>query len=137
MREPLATERSRPVYAGWQFEQTSSDWPAPVECVSITVPQDEQVNVARVSSGWIVLFIGDSSLVAYSSKRLEPCVYSGRTTLVASAARAIEQLQEFVRCEFDIFVAPLGRAIHTGDQAVAVHASEVPVDECVPRLRLV
>jgi hypothetical protein len=54
-----------------------------------------------------------------------------------SASCAVEVLQEFVGCQFNVLVAPLGRPELTGDQAYAMDAAEVPVDEAISRLGLV
>jgi len=53
MREPVATERSRPVYAGWQFEHVSTMSSLLVERVVNVSPHVEQRTVVSVSSGWI------------------------------------------------------------------------------------
>jgi hypothetical protein len=42
-----------------------------------------------------------------------------------------------VRCELDLLVPPLGRAVVARDQAHPVEPPEVAVHECVARLRLV
>jgi len=47
---------------------------------------------------------------------------------------AIEMLQEIVRSEFDLFVAPLRRPILASDQARSVNSSKVSVDESVSAL---
>src|ERR1700752_4174439 len=47
----------------------------------------------------------------------------------------VERLQEVVRGQLDLLVAPLRRAVVTGDQAHPVQPPEVPVDEGVAGLR--
>ena len=54
-----------------------------------------------------------------------------------SAAPGVELLQEVVGGELDLLVAPLGRPVQAGDQADAVDAPEVAVDERVAGLGLV
>jgi hypothetical protein len=54
-----------------------------------------------------------------------------------SATRSVEELQQLVSDELDLLVAPLRSPVVAGDQAGAVQATEVPVDECVARLGLV
>jgi len=41
-RSPLATARSFPVYAGWQFEQTSTEIACAVELMLNDAPHEEQ-----------------------------------------------------------------------------------------------
>ena len=53
-----------------------------------------------------------------------------------SAADAVEVLQEVVRRELDLLVAPLGGAVDARDQPAAVDPAEVAVDERVARLGL-
>src|SRR5918994_7535664 len=53
-----------------------------------------------------------------------------------SGAGFIQELQQLVSCEFDLFVPPLCCTVVAGDQASAVQAAEVSVDECVASLRL-
>ena len=48
-----------------------------------------------------------------------------------SAARSVEELQQLVSGELDLLVAPLRGAVVAGDQAGAVQATEIAVDECV------
>src|SRR3954447_10406965 len=52
-------------------------------------------------------------------------------------ALRIQVLQQLVRSQLDLLVAPLGRAVMTGDQAHAMHAAKVAVHERVAPLRLV
>jgi hypothetical protein len=49
-----------------------------------------------------------------------------------SAAALVEVLEEAVGGELDLLVAPFGGPILAGDQAHAVDAAEVAVDEVVP-----
>ena len=51
-------------------------------------------------------------------------------------ARAVEQLQQVVRRQLHVLVAPLGRAVDAGDQPGAVDAAEIAVHEGVAGLRL-
>jgi hypothetical protein len=51
MRLPRCVGRSRPVYAGWQLEQTSTTISLRVERVTKVFPQEVQRTVASVSSG--------------------------------------------------------------------------------------
>jgi hypothetical protein len=51
MRLPLRVARSTPVYAGWQFEHTSTTISLSVEWVANVFPHVEQRTVASVSSG--------------------------------------------------------------------------------------
>jgi hypothetical protein len=51
MRPALATARSRPVYAGWQFEQTSTETASAVERIWKDAPQDEQRTSMRCVFG--------------------------------------------------------------------------------------
>jgi hypothetical protein len=53
-----------------------------------------------------------------------------------SGAGSIQELQQLVSRQLDLLVAPLGRSVVAGDQAGSMEATEVPVDECVPRLGL-
>ena len=57
-------------------------------------------------------------------------------TYLPSGALRVEQLQQLVGRELDVLVAPLGGPILTRDQPRPVDATEVPVDERVPGLRL-
>ena len=52
------------------------------------------------------------------------------------AADLVEQLQEVMRGELDLLVAPLRRAVYARDQTGAMDAAEVAVHERVTRLRL-
>src|SRR4051812_303245 len=54
-----------------------------------------------------------------------------------SRAARVEALEQLVRGQLDLLVAPLGGAIVARDQPHAVHAAEVSVDERVARLRAV
>src|SRR5580658_8837001 len=58
-------------------------------------------------------------------------------TALGSGGELIQALQELVGGELDLLVPPLGRPVHAGDDAHAVDAPEVPVDERVPGLGLV
>jgi hypothetical protein len=51
MRSPLRTARSTPVYAGWQFEQTSVMSSPRVERVVNVLPHEVQRTVVSTSSG--------------------------------------------------------------------------------------
>ena len=51
-------------------------------------------------------------------------------------ARAVEQLQQVVRRQLHVLVAPLGRAVDAGDQPGAVDAAEIAVHEGVAGLGL-
>jgi hypothetical protein len=53
MRLPLRAARSTPVYAGWQFEQTSRTSSGRFERVVNVAPHDVQRTVVSVSSGSI------------------------------------------------------------------------------------
>jgi hypothetical protein len=53
---------------------------------------------------------------------------------LGSAADAVEVLQQVVRRELDLLVAPLGGAVDARDQPAAVDPAEVAVDERVARL---
>ena len=63
--------------------------------------------------------------------------YRALAEVAALAALRVEPLQQLVGGELDRLVAPLGGAVHAGDQPHAVDAAEVAVDERVARLRLV
>src|SRR5215207_10305158 len=54
-----------------------------------------------------------------------------------SGACAVEQLQQLVGGELDLLVAPLRGSVVARDQAHAVDATEISVDERVPRLGFV
>ena len=56
---------------------------------------------------------------------------------LGSGALRVETLQQVVRSQLDLFVAPLRGAIVTGNQTHAMDAAEIAVDECVPGLGLV
>src|SRR5215218_905924 len=62
---------------------------------------------------------------------------SGRARRQLSAAALVEVLEEVVGGELDLLVAPFGGPVQAGDQAHAVQAAEVAVDEGVPGLSLV
>jgi hypothetical protein len=53
-----------------------------------------------------------------------------------SGSGSIQELQQLVRRQLDLLVSPLGGAVVAGDQARAVQAAEVSVDEGVTRLGL-
>jgi hypothetical protein len=55
----------------------------------------------------------------------------------ASGAGSIQELQEIVRCQLDLLVPPLGGAVMARNEAGAVEAAEVSVDEGVSSLGLV
>jgi hypothetical protein len=55
----------------------------------------------------------------------------------ASGARSIQELQEIVGRELDLLVSPFCGAVMARDQAGAVEATEVSVDEGVSRLSLI
>ena len=67
------------------------------------------------------------------------CLVFGRAlrTHEGSAAALVEVLEEVVGGQLDLLVAPLGGPVLAGDQAHAVEAAEVAVDEGVPSLGLV
>jgi hypothetical protein len=46
-RSPLATDRACPVYAGWQFEQTSTEAACAVELTLNVAPHEEQRTSTR------------------------------------------------------------------------------------------
>jgi hypothetical protein len=51
IRPPLASVRARPVYAGWQFEQTSTEIASAVERMRKVVPHEEQRTSTRCRLG--------------------------------------------------------------------------------------
>jgi nitroimidazol reductase NimA-like FMN-containing flavoprotein (pyridoxamine 5'-phosphate oxidase superfamily) len=53
-----------------------------------------------------------------------------------SGAGLVEELQELVHGEVDLFVPPLGRAIVARNKPGSVDTSEISVDECVARFRV-
>jgi DNA-binding SARP family transcriptional activator len=53
-----------------------------------------------------------------------------------SHGQGVQALQQVVGGQLHVLVAPLGGPVDAGDQAGAVHAAEVAVDERVPRLGL-
>lgn len=55
----------------------------------------------------------------------------------ASGARSIQELQEIMGRELDLLVSPFCGAVMARDQAGAMEAAEVSVDEGVSRLGLV
>jgi hypothetical protein len=59
-----------------------------------------------------------------------------REASLPSGSGFVQQLQELMSCEFDLFVPPLSRSVMARDQAGAVEAAEITVDEGVSRLRL-
>ena len=74
MRPPLATARSRPVYAGWQLEHTSTETASAVERIWKDAPQDEQ----RTSTRCVLGCFKSSSLL--TARSLSPCLPFFRTT---------------------------------------------------------
>src|SRR6266516_6625645 len=75
---------------------------------------------------------------ALAERREEP---HGRRPLCGAAARLradrVQALQQLVRRQLDLLVAPLGGAVVTGDEAHAMYPPEVSVDERVAGLGLV
>src|SRR5262245_66681272 len=66
-----------------------------------------------------------------------PWFRTGMAGARRSAARPVQVLEQVVSRELDHLVAPFCGAIHAGDEAGAVDASEVADDEGVAGLRLV
>src|SRR3954470_20684479 len=61
---------------------------------------------------------------------------AGTSSVGDEAAPPVEALEQVVGRELDRLVPPLRRPVHARDQAHAVHAAEVAVDEAVAGLRL-
>ena len=62
---------------------------------------------------------------------------SSEAASAASGARVVEELQQLVSRELDLFVTPLGGAIVAGDQACSMQTPEVAVHERIAGLRLI
>jgi hypothetical protein len=54
MRPPLESVRARPVYAGWQFRQTSTEILSAVERMPNVAPHEEQRTSTRCKLGCCV-----------------------------------------------------------------------------------
>ena len=54
-----------------------------------------------------------------------------------SSARLVQQLQELVGCELDLFVTPFRGAVMAGDDPRPMQTAEVAIDECVAGLCVV
>ncbi len=76
------------------------------------------------------------ALLIRSAAATAPAGPSPRPGSGLLGARAVEQLQQVVRRQLHVLVAPLGRAIDAGDQPGAVDAAEIAVHEGVAGLRL-
>src|SRR5919106_4163186 len=97
---------------------------------------------ATRTSGSIVRTAGSTTgRVLSASESAETSMASSRsirsTAQTVSHAQRVEPLQQLVRDELDLLVAPLGCAVVAGDQAHAMDPAEVAVDERVAGLRLV
>src|SRR5215203_2135119 len=64
---------------------------------------------------------------------------SSRTSFESakSSARVVQQLQELVGCELDLFVTPFRCAVMAGDDPRPMQTAEVGIDECVAGLCVV
>src|SRR5919201_159960 len=83
-----------------------------------------------------------SSLPAAGPRRVR--ADAGRSVTLAGCCRdarsragRVQALQQLVRGQLDLLVAPLGGTVVAGDETHAMHPSEIPVHEGVARLGLV
>src|SRR5215216_3860857 len=79
-----------------------------------------------------VLVLGGSPPCRPPARRPCPCAPTK-----GSAAALVEVLEQVVGGQLDLLVAPFGGPVLAGDQAHAVQAAEVAVDEGVPSLGVV
>jgi len=63
--------------------------------------------------------------------------FEGFLESARSNACVVQQLQDLVGCELDLFVTPFRRAIMAGDDPRPVQTAEVAIDECVAGLCVV
>ena len=66
-----------------------------------------------------------------------PAAWSPRGRPSVSRGPLVQELQQVVGRQLDLLVPPLGGAVQAGDQAIAVDAAKVAVDEPVAGLGLV